>query len=64
MMTRQTKDAMNALLSFSQAMDKGVSIADLTEAMNLAIEDGHGMFEVQISMALNALRLCQEPVEA
>lgn len=58
-MKRETIDAMDALMQFADAMQQGVTVLDLQEAMQLAIADGHDMLAIDLAMAQVALERCQ-----
>lgn len=53
-------DAMDALFAFSEAMDKGVTTADLIRVAGLAIEDGHDMLIVALVMATEAVKRAKD----
>ena len=49
--------AMEAIFSFSEAMTEGeLSTNELTEIISLAIEEGHEMLLIQLSMATQAVK--------
>ncbi len=48
-------DAMQALFDLAEAIDKGVTIGDLTEVMLDAIGSGHDSMAIALSMSIMAL---------
>ncbi len=57
-MKSQAIDAMAAIFELCEAIHKGeLSTRDLQEVMTAAIESGHEMMQIQLWMAVHALRL-------
>lgn len=56
-------DAMEAIFSFCEAMDKGkLSIDDLREVMKLAVASGWDRINICLSMATVAIEHVHEPI--
>lgn len=59
-LTETQKKAMDALFQFSAAVDEGdLSVRDLADVIKAALQTGHDVLEIQLSMACNAVRLAK-----